>query len=386
MSYVRQATGDLDGALKFAEQAADLAPQDAYAVARLAEMQMVVGDRRGALATANRALAVERIPLALFVAGLAELAGAHYEKAEALFNEAIALDNEAPIPRLGLGLAYIRQGHTAEGWSERLSRLALHRSRSGALFRRGADRQGGGEPSSPNARIPGSDALLFRRSSIEPPDPRLPRVAVSGQACAARDGAVGRGLAEDEATRAARVVSTTFSGSINRHKLGASGGCRPFQPGSIPPLRRRLSPAAGARWRRRANCCVPASSSVKTPVPPTAESALSLDTTGPSRGIRRVRRFSTPTGRLDASGLMEPRRRSGRSRSRRSSTASFSVDSSFKGRLFMRTTTSRTIFDTQGTVALTPEFSVLRRASIQTAAGDRTIDFNINDLTTDAPI
>lgn len=114
-SYERQANGDLVAALKFAHEAARLAPDDAYAVARLAELQMTVGDRIAALGSARQSLALQRIPLALFVFGLAKLAAADYETAEAHFIEAIELDRQAPLPRLGLGLAYVRQGKIAEG-------------------------------------------------------------------------------------------------------------------------------------------------------------------------------------------------------------------------------------------------------------------------------
>ena len=131
-SYVRQAVGDLDGALDLAEAAAALAPGDAYVLARLAELRMTIGDRRAALAGAEASLAIERLPLALFVAGLAQLSAARYEAAEALFAEAIEIDPEAPLPRLGLGLAFIRQGRTAAGAWE-IERAVAHDPRRASL-------------------------------------------------------------------------------------------------------------------------------------------------------------------------------------------------------------------------------------------------------------
>lgn len=131
-SYERQANGDLATALKFAEQAARLAPEDPYAVARLAELQMTIGDRVAALNTAQRSLAFARTPLALFVSGLANLAAVDYATAEAQFTEAIHLDRQAPLPRLGLGLAYIRQGKIAEGtWQ--IERALAHDPRRAAI-------------------------------------------------------------------------------------------------------------------------------------------------------------------------------------------------------------------------------------------------------------
>jgi tetratricopeptide (TPR) repeat protein len=131
-SYVQQASGDLHGALKAAETAERLGPDDPYVLARLAELQMTIGDRRRALKTAERALTIQRTPLALFVAGLAHLAAAHYTKAEALFREAIAIDAEAPLPRLGLGLFYIRRGETSQGAWE-IERALAHDPRRASL-------------------------------------------------------------------------------------------------------------------------------------------------------------------------------------------------------------------------------------------------------------
>jgi tetratricopeptide (TPR) repeat protein len=131
-SYFQQASGDLRGALESAQTAAGLAPNDAYVLARLAELQMTIGDRRAALVTADRSLAIQRAPLALFVAGLAHLTNARYAPAEKLFREAIALDSEAPLPRLGLGLLYIRRGDTAVGAWE-IERALAHDPRRASL-------------------------------------------------------------------------------------------------------------------------------------------------------------------------------------------------------------------------------------------------------------
>lgn len=124
-SYLRQAVGDLNAALAFALRAQRNAPRNPYAAARVAELEMTIGEHRAALAAANQSLAIQRIPLALFVAGLVELSRWRYGEAEALFKEGIALDPEEPLPRLGLGLAYIRQGRTAAGTWE-IERAVAH--------------------------------------------------------------------------------------------------------------------------------------------------------------------------------------------------------------------------------------------------------------------
>ena len=129
-SYVRQAQGDLEGALDFAGKAAEIGRDDAYALARLAELQMTVGDRRAALETANRSLEIAPNPLALFVAGLANLTAWHYAKAEEQFLQGITIDDEMPLLRLGLGLLHIRQGLTAAGTWEIERAAALDPNRS----------------------------------------------------------------------------------------------------------------------------------------------------------------------------------------------------------------------------------------------------------------
>ncbi len=131
-SYERQANGDLTAAIDFAVEATRISPDDAYALARLAELQMTVGDRIAALATARRSLAIAPTPLALFVAGLADLAAADYERAEAQFRRATDLDPQAPLPRLGLGLAFIRQGRIAAGAWE-IERALAHDPRRAAI-------------------------------------------------------------------------------------------------------------------------------------------------------------------------------------------------------------------------------------------------------------
>ncbi|MFO0992052.1 MAG: FecR domain-containing protein [Hyphomicrobiales bacterium] len=108
-SYVDQAEGNLGEALDFAREAAAIAPEDAYVLARLAELLMIIGDRPRALETAEASLAIRRTSLALFVIGIARLAAWQYDRAEDAFRAGIALDPQSPLPRLGLGLAFIKR-------------------------------------------------------------------------------------------------------------------------------------------------------------------------------------------------------------------------------------------------------------------------------------
>jgi tetratricopeptide (TPR) repeat protein len=131
-SYVLQAEGALTEAVAAAQRAADLAPHDPYVVARLAELLMIIGDRRHAIAAAEASIDIEPTPLGLFVAGLARLAAWQYERAESYFTQAMDLDAEAPLPRLGLGLTYIKRGMKEEGtWQ--IERAVAHDPKEASL-------------------------------------------------------------------------------------------------------------------------------------------------------------------------------------------------------------------------------------------------------------
>jgi tetratricopeptide (TPR) repeat protein len=323
-SYVRQAVGDLDGALKLARSAAEVAPNDPYAMARLAEMQMVVGDRRAALATANRALAIERIPLALFVAGLAELAASHYEKAEALFNEAINIDSEAPLPRLGLGLTYTRRGRTAAGTWE-IERAVILDPRRGSLrtwLARGYF----------DEELTSKAAEELRLAKIEDPDDPTPYLFSALQlysqnrpipalrelqeaekrGSARRTLRSIRGLGEDTATRGAALGRIYDVLSFDQLAIVEGTKAAETDP-SNPGAHRFLADA----YRERPGYEIAQTSELlrsqllsppsKTPVQPElAENDLALlDTTGPSRVTfaEFSPLFDADGFRFDASGL-----------------------------------------------------------------------------------
>ena len=124
-SYALQAQGKLDAARLAARAAVEAAPDDAYAWARLAELELTIGDRRAAEAAVARSLGIAETALARSIEGFVALAANDFAAAAAAFRRSIAIDSEAPLPRLGLGLAAIRQGRLAEGRLEMETAVAL---------------------------------------------------------------------------------------------------------------------------------------------------------------------------------------------------------------------------------------------------------------------
>ena len=114
-SYALQASGELNAARIAAETAVRVAPDDAYAWARLAELALTLGDSISARGAAEQSLGLVETSLAHAVLGFAELAETDRAAARSAFETAITLDPEAPLPRLGLGLAAIGEGDLATG-------------------------------------------------------------------------------------------------------------------------------------------------------------------------------------------------------------------------------------------------------------------------------
>ena len=125
-SFAAQSQFDLDRAGTLAERAAQLDPEDATALIRVAELRMAKGDIAGARRAAESAL--KRNPddaHALTVLGFAELAVLRADAARPLFEQAIARDPAFPLARLGLGLAQIRQGDLTGGREQMQTAAAL---------------------------------------------------------------------------------------------------------------------------------------------------------------------------------------------------------------------------------------------------------------------
>ncbi|MGB5253477.1 MAG: TonB-dependent receptor, partial [Sedimenticolaceae bacterium] len=142
MSYVRQAEFDLPGARGAAQTAADSSEHDPLLAARLAELDLALGDTSTALKAAQRAVTEalgesvwteESLEACGFeggtpanardavlsrtytVLGFTRLIRLEVAAAQGNMQSAICVDDQAPLARLGLGLALIRQGKLDQG-------------------------------------------------------------------------------------------------------------------------------------------------------------------------------------------------------------------------------------------------------------------------------
>ena len=124
-SYALQARFDIEKARQSAERAVHLAPQDALAWARLAELELSLGHIDRATAEARKAAELDpNQPRTQTVLGFADLTNIEIDKAETAFKHAIDFDPADPFPRLGLGLAKIRRGKLDEG-TEQIETAAI---------------------------------------------------------------------------------------------------------------------------------------------------------------------------------------------------------------------------------------------------------------------
>ncbi len=116
LSYAQQAHFEIEEALNSVQQAVDLDLQNALLWARLAELQMSVGELRLALDAAQEAVNLNpAIAKTQTVLGFAYLLKINTAEAKAIFAKAISLDQSDPMPRLGMGLALIREGDLEAG-------------------------------------------------------------------------------------------------------------------------------------------------------------------------------------------------------------------------------------------------------------------------------
>lgn len=431
-SYVRQAVGDLEGeggdpfaagddtggggsdlafaraygldisALDFAYKAAEIAPDDAYVLARLAELQMIVGDRRGALRSAEWSLMIQPTSLALFVEGLARLAAWQYRTAEQRFAEAILLDQESPLPRLGLGLAKVRQGETAGGaWQMELAvahdpkRASLRNWLGRAYYDEG---------------LAGKAVEQFEVAKEDDPEDPTPYLFTALERYAANDpiGALEellgaearggarhvlrseRGLGEDTATIGAglgRIFDVLGFDQLAINAGAAAVDADPANPGAhrfLADAYRQRPDAEIAQTSEllRSQLLSPPSS---TPVQPElAEARLALlDTTGPSRVTfaEFAPLYDGDGIRFDVSGLYGTQQTWGDEAAITGLYRGFSLS---VGQFHYETDGYRPnndlthdIYDVISTVALSPEFSLFAEyRHRESEGGDRRLDFN----------
>ena len=405
-SYVRQAQGDLEGALDFAGKAAEIGRDEAYALARLAELQMTVGDRRAALKTANSSLEIAPSPLALFVAGLANLTAWHYAKAEEQFLQGITIGDEMPLLRLGLGLLYIRQGLTAAGtWEiERAAALDPNRSALRTWLGRAYFDEGLTEKAADQFRLAAildqNDSRPLEFSALERVAANRPIQALGDLLAAEERGSARsvirskRGLAEDDAARGA-TLGRVFD-ILSFDQLAITSGSRAADTDPSNPAAHRFladfyrsQPGSGVSQTSellRAQLLSPPS---KIPVQPQlGEGDLAiLNTTG----IARVTfaefspLFDADGLRIDASGLAGTQDTWGYEAA---ATVLYRGFSFSVGEFHYETDGFREnndlkhdIFDVVSTVALSPEFTLFGEyRDRETEGGDRRLNFNINDF------
>ncbi len=134
LSYAHQARFDLPAARETLLTAVKRQPKDALAWARLAELQLMLGERNEAIAAAEKSSALAPgLGRAHTILGFAALSGFRVAAATKSFEKAIAADNADPMPHLGLGLARINRGQLEAGRRE--IELAVGLDSNNALLR-----------------------------------------------------------------------------------------------------------------------------------------------------------------------------------------------------------------------------------------------------------
>lgn len=405
-SYVAQAKGNLQTALQYSRRAAELAPDDAYSLARLAEMEMTIGDRIAGFTTAQSSLAIKRVPLALFISGLAKLIAAKYEAAESDFEEAIQIDPESPLPRLGLGLAHIRQGDVAGGAWE-IERALAHDPRRAVLrtwlgkayFDEGLEKKAAAEFRLSRAEDPDDPRpyvfSAFERFAANSPIEALKQVLEAEKLGPRRKTLRSdRGLGEDAAARGAalgRIFDMLDFGSLAISAGSSASDTDPSNPGAhrfMADIFRTRNSANVAQTSEllRSQVLSPPS---KTPVQPQlAEARLALlDTTGPARvSFAEFSPFFDSDGvRLDVSGLYGTQNTksyeaaiTGLYRNVSASIGTFSYET--EGYRENNDVTHE-VFNAVSTIALSPEFSLFGEyRTRETNGGDRRLNFNIDEF------
>lgn len=119
LSYALQANFDLNGAKAALQKAVAVEPDNALAWARLAEIHASFGELEESHAAADRAVVLApELSRTQSVLGFSHLMQVETSAAIVTFDKAIELDQADPLPRLGKGLALIREGDLTEGRRE----------------------------------------------------------------------------------------------------------------------------------------------------------------------------------------------------------------------------------------------------------------------------
>jgi len=116
LSYAQQAHFQIEAALASVEDAVQFDQLNALAWARLAELQMSLGQLNRALQSAEQAVKLNPdLSKTQTVLGFAHLLQIDTRKAQATFSKAVSLDQADPMPRLGMGIALVREGKLEAG-------------------------------------------------------------------------------------------------------------------------------------------------------------------------------------------------------------------------------------------------------------------------------
>lgn len=116
LSYTQQARFKIEQSLSSAKIAVRNDPENADAIARQAELELGVDDTAAALTSARKAIALApNNSRSHTVLGFARLIRLEVNEAKVAFTRAVTLDQGDPLPRLGLGLAIIREGSLVDG-------------------------------------------------------------------------------------------------------------------------------------------------------------------------------------------------------------------------------------------------------------------------------
>jgi len=126
LSYAQQASLDLESARNTMQMAHDSNPDNASVLARLAELELMFGERRRATELADKAVQIDpELSNSQIVLGFAALSSYDHETAGSAFDKAIALDSANPLAHLGLGLSKIAAGNLQAGRRDIEAAVAL---------------------------------------------------------------------------------------------------------------------------------------------------------------------------------------------------------------------------------------------------------------------
>jgi Tfp pilus assembly protein PilF len=126
LSYAQQSNLDLESARATLQQANEANPDNALVLARLAELNLMMGSRSEAVDLAQRAVSINsELDNPQVVLGFAALALNDHATAGTAFETAISLNSSNPLSHLGLGLSKISAGDLVAGRKDIEAAVAL---------------------------------------------------------------------------------------------------------------------------------------------------------------------------------------------------------------------------------------------------------------------